>query len=108
MRLLKHLVLLALVTLPGSAMAQQGPPVGSPPPATGGNSEGVPYRLFQFHCTGCHGKIPEAPPVDILKKLTPEKIYEVISTGTMKGQAAHLKEDEKVAIAEPLRGRPGF
>ena len=105
MRLLKHLAFLTLVALPGSAMAQQGRPVGAPPPPTTGISEGLPYKLFQFHCTGCHGKLEEAPPLDILKRLTPEKIYEVMSTGSMKTQAAHLKEDEKVAIAESLGGR---
>src|SRR5262245_18981706 len=105
MRRLQHLAVFALVMLTGSAMAQQGTPVGAPPVPTDGISEGLPYKLFQFHCTGCHGNIAEAPPVDILKKLTPENIYEVISTGSMKGQAAHLKEDEKVAIAEALGGR---
>ena len=104
MRLLNHLVLLSVVALPGSAMAQQGT-VGAPPVPTTGISEGLPYKLFQFHCTGCHGKIDEAPPVDILKKLSPERIYEVITSGTMRRQAAHLKEDEKVAIAEALGGR---
>ena len=84
MRLLRHLAVLTLVALPGSATAQQGTPVGAPPVPTDGISEGLPYKLFQFHCTGCHGKIAEAPPVDILKKLSPEKIYEVISTGSMK------------------------
>ena len=105
MRLLKHLAVLTLVVLPGSAMAQQGTPVGAPPPPTTGMSEGLPYKLFQFHCTGCHGKLEEAPSVDILKRLTPERIHEVISTGSMKGQAAHLNEEEKVAIAEALGGR---
>src|SRR5688572_28246380 len=105
MRLLTHLAVLTLVALPGSAMAQQGIPVGAPPVPTTGISEGLPYKLFQFHCTGCHGTLEEAPPLEILKKLTPEKIYEVISTGSMKGQAVHLKEDEKVAIAESLGGR---
>ena len=105
MRLLQHFAVLTLMTLTRSAMAQQTTPVGAPPVPTDGISEGLPYKLFQFHCTGCHGNIAEAPPVDILKKLTPEKIYEVISTGSMKGQAAHLKDDEKVAIAEALGGR---
>ncbi|MGE0407476.1 MAG: PQQ-binding-like beta-propeller repeat protein, partial [Candidatus Korobacteraceae bacterium] len=98
MRLLKCLL---LVILSGSAVAQ----VGAPPPPTTRNSEGASYKLFQYYCTGCHGKIPEAPTVDILKKLTPEKIYEVMTTGAMKTQAANIKEEEKIALAEALGGR---
>src|SRR4051794_40112330 len=98
MRILKHLAILTLVIVPVLTMAQQQrppatPAVGAPPPPTEGSSEGVPYKLFQFHCTGCHGKMAEAPTVDILKKLTPEKIYEVMTTGVMKSQAANLKDD---------------
>jgi polyvinyl alcohol dehydrogenase (cytochrome) len=103
MNLFKRLAI-ALMLSGLSAFAQQAPAPGSPVPGPL-TSEGAPYRVFQYHCMGCHGKIAEAPPVDILKKLTPERIYEVISTGVMKTQAAQLKDEEKVAIAEALGGR---
>jgi polyvinyl alcohol dehydrogenase (cytochrome) len=107
-RVTRPVALLSLLLMSIYMLAQQpGAQVhpGAPAPTGEGNSEGAPYRLFQYHCMSCHGKVEEAPPVDILKKLTPEKIYEVLTTGNMKTQAANLTDEQKVQIAEAVGGR---
>jgi polyvinyl alcohol dehydrogenase (cytochrome) len=101
----KVAVVLAVALWAGPGYAQQQLRPGAPAPTGEGNSEGAPYRLFQYHCMSCHGKVEEAPPVDILKKLTPERIYEVLTTGNMRTQAAHLSDEQKVQIAEAVGGR---
>jgi len=89
-----------------SALAQQrtGPP--APPLATeNSNSEALGNFDFLLACGVCHGRIEQAPPVAILQKLSPEKIYETITTGSMKVHAASLTDPQKVRIAEWVSGR---
>jgi polyvinyl alcohol dehydrogenase (cytochrome) len=105
------ITLLAVLAVSASTLAQQ-PAAPSAPAPKGpgstfptGDSEGLRYRLFLYSCGGCHGKLETAPPPALLKKLSPEKIYEAMTTGVMKTQAAGLTEDQKVQIAEAVSGR---
>src|SRR5215212_3002429 len=79
-----------------------------PPPQTivqvRGN-EGAGSTIFGNTCQGCHGKLESAPPPAMLKKLSPEKIYEALTTGNMKSQAANLTDIQKRDIAEWVSGR---
>jgi mono/diheme cytochrome c family protein len=92
-------VLLGFITVLGYALAQEG---GAPP--AGRASEGTGYRLFLYKCGTCHGKMENAPTPGALRQLTPEKIYEMITTGTMRSQAADLTDEQKIAIAEGVSG----
>jgi polyvinyl alcohol dehydrogenase (cytochrome) len=60
---------------------------------------------FLETCGVCHGRIEQAPPIEILQKLSPEKIYQTITTGSMKTQAAGLSDERKIKVAEWVSGR---
>jgi len=76
-----------------------------PPAAPTRITEGAGSTIFGNACGSCHGKLEEAPKPEILKKLTPEKIYEALTTGNMRNQAANLSDQQKRDIAEWVGGR---
>src|SRR5215471_10866632 len=87
-----------------AGFAQQQPPAQPSPPSQPivqlrGN-EGAGSTIFGNACGGCHGKIETAPSPAMLKKLTPEKIYEALTTGDMRNQAKDLTDQQKRDIAE--------
>ena len=87
----------------GSLMVLAQPP--SQPIAQVRGNEGAGSTIFGNTCEGCHGRLDSAPPPAMLKKLTPEKIYEALTTGNMKSQAADLTDIQKRDIAEWVSGR---
>src|SRR6185369_1210176 len=88
----------------GSLLLLGQQPAGQPAAQVRGN-EGAGSTIFGNTCQGCHGKLDSAPPPAMLKKLTPEKIYEALTTGNMKNQAADLTDIQKRDIAEWVSGR---
>src|SRR4051812_11651989 len=70
-------------------------------------SESTGINLFQNNCTSCHGVTPaeHAPTEATLRAMTPEHIYEVITTGVMKDNAAKLTDNERRLLAEFVGGR---
>jgi len=70
-------------------------------------SESTGINLFSSHCTQCHGLAPveHAPTEATIRTMSPERIYEAISTGSMKTNAASLTDDEKRLLAEFMGGR---
>jgi polyvinyl alcohol dehydrogenase (cytochrome) len=87
------------------ALAQRGTGPAGPPPAVQSPSESMGNLDFLYTCGTCHGRIDQAPPVATLQELSPEKIYQTITTGSMKSQAANLTDEQKVKIAEFVSGR---
>jgi polyvinyl alcohol dehydrogenase (cytochrome) len=67
------------------------------------------YEIFQKNCMLCHGN-PNAPApgpeVSALRQMTPERIYEAMTTGSMAAPAQKLTEEEKIRVAEALSNRP--
>ena len=57
---------------------------------------------------GCHGNpnVPQAPAPDAVRQMSPEKIYEALTTGVMKPQGDALTEDQRKMLATFLSGRP--
>jgi len=96
---------LAVFAVAACALAQRGTGPAGPPSATQGNSESRGAMDFLNTCGVCHGRIEQAPPVETLQKLSPEKLYETITTGNMKTQAAKLTDAEKVKVVEWVSGR---
>ena len=86
----------AVFAVAGLAMAQRGTGPAGPPSSTQGNSESMGAMDFLNTCGVCHGRIEQAPPIETLQKLSPEKLYETITTGNMKTQAAGLTDPQKV------------
>ena len=98
-----------LFTIALVASAQQQPPAQPAAQSQAlvqvrGN-EGAGSTIFGNACGGCHGKIESAPSPAMLKKLTPEKIYEALTTGDMRNQAKDLTDQQKHDIAEWVSGR---
>lgn len=70
-------------------------------------SESTGVNLFANHCTSCHGITPaeHAPTEATIRTMPPERIYEAITTGVMKSNAADLSDGDKRLLAEFMGGR---
>jgi polyvinyl alcohol dehydrogenase (cytochrome) len=98
MSLLRALIAsLALVvsTVPAEAQA----PAAAPAP--------TPRQLFDQACLTCHGNssVPRAADPSVLRRMTPERIYEALTTGVMRAQAQNLSDPARRGIAEYLGDR---
>ena len=71
-----------------------------------GSGEGPPNIQFERLCATCHGKIEAAPTVEHLRSLSPDTIYEKLTTGSMKDIAPDLNDEGKRSIAVYLAGTP--
>ncbi len=80
--------------------------------ASAADSAGLPKApgemVYDQSCATCHAKPtgPRVPDVKALMALTPETVYEQMTTGVMVVQAQKLTEEQKRAVAEYLGGRP--
>ena len=88
----------------GSARAQQQAASPTQPRQFADRaSEGAGATIFGDVCEACHGKenIKEAMSPEMLKQLSPEKLYQSMTTGSMRthADAASLTDEQKVAIA---------
>lgn len=102
----RHLALrLAVFAIAGCVLAQRGTGPAGPPSSSQSNSESMGNMDFLNTCGVCHGRIEQAPPIEILQKLSPEKLYETITTGNMKTQAAGLTDAQKIKVVEWVSGR---
>ncbi len=62
-------------------------------------------QIFTKNCAVCHEHgVAHAPSPYILKIMTASSIYNALTTGAMRVQAAALSDDEKKAVAEYLGG----
>src|SRR4029078_7167378 len=85
-----------------AALLVQGPPAQNATPRPGFRAAPATY---QQNCGTCHdGK--HAPSITDLQNHSPEQIYETLTTGKMKDQAAQIPDVQKRQIAEFLSGRP--
>ena len=103
-------VLVAVLAYSGSPRAQQQTAAPADPrPFADRASEGAGATIFGNVCGTCHGseRVKEAMSPEMLKQLTPEKLYTSMTTGSMKthADAAQLTDDQRVAIAEWVSGR---
>ena len=100
---------------------QRGVPAapGQPPAAAaaaqggGQRGQGLPgtetgWSTFQTRCAVCHlnPTVDLATPAAVIREMTPERIYETLTTGSMKEQAASIPDGTKRRVAEFLSGRP--
>lgn len=84
---------------------QPGLPQGSPPAGVRGTTEGAGSTIFGNYCENCHGRVDSAPAPAVLKKMTPEHIYYVLTQGDMVPMAKDLTDQQKRDIAEWVGGR---
>lgn len=68
------------------------------------------YSIFQTKCTSCHGNPASgthAPDPATLRQMTPEAIYDALTTGSMAPVVGKtLTDEQKRRVAESLSGRP--
>src|SRR5262245_45715336 len=85
------------------------PPQAPAAPPRGGNpgSESG-WSTFQTRCAICHSNAGpnQGPSSEAIRQMTPEKIYEALTTGKMKAQAEGLADPQVRRIAEFMSGRP--
>ncbi len=62
------------------------------------------YGIFQTNCSGCHGnpEVQRAPDPNTLRQMSPEKIYEALTSSAMKVVGDKLSGSSK---SEPWRRR---
>src|SRR5271154_66839 len=96
-----------IIGLPAWALAQ-APAVAPPraPQGSAGTESG--FAVFQTRCMGCHGNpaVERAPAPAVIREMSPEHIYEALTTGVMKGQGSTLTEDQRRMLATFMSGRP--
>src|SRR5579883_1950605 len=90
---MKLLLLVALLQAP------------NPQPATPRPGFRAAPATYQQNCGTCHDG-QKAPSITDLQQNSPEHIYEVLTTGKMKDQAAQIPDVQKRQIAEFLAARP--
>src|SRR5262245_48512948 len=85
-----------------AAMLLQAPPAQNAIPRPGFRAA---PPIFQQNCGTCHdGK--QGPSITDLQNFSPERVYEALTTGKMKEQAAQVSDVQKRQIAEFLAARP--
>lgn len=78
------------------------------PVAAVAQSESVGVAQYFDNCASCHESADsthQAPPTAILKQMTPEHVLDVLTNGSMRGNAAALSEADRRLIAEWVGGR---
>jgi polyvinyl alcohol dehydrogenase (cytochrome) len=90
--------LISVTTWVGPSLSQQR---GVP-----GTENGI--AVFQTQCVACHGNpnVERAPSPAAIRQMSPERIYEALTTGLMKTQAEKLSDQDKRGVAEFMSGRP--
>ncbi len=92
-------MLIVLVVVLVLSTADAGFAQAPPPPSA--------RQLFDQSCTACHGnpEVSRAADPAVLRRMTPERIYEALTTGVMRVQAQDLSDAARRGIAEYLGDR---
>src|SRR5882724_11763911 len=66
------------------------------------------WAAFQTRCMSCHGNpsVPAAQSPELIRQMTPERIYAALTTGSMKTQGDALSEDQRRMLATFMSARP--
>lgn len=102
-------IVLATISLTALLAQSQAQRQSAPPGQTiaqGGTELG--FRTFQSKCMSCHGNpnVDRAPSPAAIREMTPERIYDALTTGAMRIQGQTLSDDEKRTLALFMSGRP--
>src|SRR4051812_40184398 len=92
-RILCRIVLASAMVLPAVAVAQ---------------SESAGVAQYFNNCASCHESVDpahQAPRTSVLKQMTPEHVLDVLTSGSMRSNAAALSDADRRLIAEWVGGR---
>ena len=112
MQVLRIAAGLALVGALGGTLAWSGVARSATPSASQGQAQSAGtetgFGLFQQRCMGCHGNpnVERAPLPAAIREMGPERIYDALTNGVMKGQGDALSDDQRRMIATFMGGRP--
>ncbi len=94
----------------GVTAAQAEPPAAPAPGTESG------FATFQTRCAMCHANsvserkgvrgAERAPTTDVIRQMSPERIHQALTNGSMREQAKDLSEIAKVRLAEFMSSRP--
>ncbi len=106
-KMLAAMVVASLGALAGSGLAQS-PSQPSTPDQSGTAGTETGFAVFQTRCMSCHGNpdVPRAPQPSAIRQMSPERIYDALTSGVMKGQGDALTEDQRRMVADFMSGRP--
>ena len=65
--------------------------------------------LFSTYCATCHagpGANPQAPGLDVMKRMTAEQVLNALEKGAMRARAAERSRAQRRALAEYASGKP--
>src|SRR5271169_6048690 len=103
---MKRLLLCCVFAASASAQTGVGPVQNSVNGASARTEGG--FAIFQSRCLSCHGKAEyeRAPSPAALRELSPEHIYQVLSTGIMLPIIGNqLSDQDRRLVAESISGR---
>ena len=101
-----HRVVPVAAVLSAAVMAAHAQPPAPRPVQSAGTESG--FAVFQTKCMGCHGNpamADRAPSPAALRQMTPEKIYDALTTGPMKTQGSSITDDQRRMVAVFMSGR---
>ena len=113
MRTPRRNVILGALTIVGTLAAvavglhAQGATATGPMSATIGEADSA--ALFTTYCATCHvgpGASPQAPPLDVMKRMTAEQVLNALEKGAMRARAAERSRAQRRALAEYVSGKP--
>jgi len=109
------LIFAAFVLGPGDVLGGQQPQPPRQQTDQRDEQQGTGYayiirsNLFYNNCTNCHGnpQVERAPDPAVIRQMSPERIYQALTTGSMQQMAKDLNlTDEQIReIAEYMSGR---
>ena len=76
--------------------------------ATRAQSESTGVNQYFNNCGSCHESADpghQAPKTGVLKQMTPEHVLDVLTSGSMRSNAAALSDQDKRLIAEWVGGQ---
>ena len=101
------LIGLAAAAIGSVASAQAPPPVTNPVNGASTSTE-LGFGMFQQKCLSCHGKAEyeRAPSPSALREMSPEHIYDALTTGVMFPVIGNqLSDRDRRMVAESVSGR---
>jgi polyvinyl alcohol dehydrogenase (cytochrome) len=97
-------VLTLMAALAASLQGQDATPDSRLVSSTAGNA-----ALFRTYCAACHegpGANPQAPALDVMRRMSAAQVLESLERGAMRARAAERSRAQRRALAEYVSGKP--
>ena len=98
-----------VATLAAAAVGLHAQGVIATGPASATIVQAESAGLFTTYCATCHtgpGANPQAPGLDVMKRMTAEQVLNALEKGAMRARAAERSRAQRRALAEYVTGKP--